>query len=198
MEPAVEILFTFQEDIRAWSPRKDEPFSFRRDVWEASLGKNTAVEAVLSELDERSDRAEKIRRSDVHGMALRAASSDEERARQVFVASMMWGYGSQITRYNRMSNLGEILRGSELDSVLRSTNSALLQGDLHSAYLSFLRSNKTALTGIGPAFFTKYLYFAGAETVPDGCPPPLILDNLVARSLSWLLGSIHLYVDLAL
>ena len=41
-------------------------------------------------------------------------------------------------------------------------------------------NNKTALSDLGPAFFTKYLYFAGAGSAVHRCS---ILDENVAMSL---------------
>lgn len=198
MEPALQILFSFQGDIRTSSRQKDDAFSFRRDVWEAAFAQNPSVAAVLSTLDASGERTEQIRRSDVHRIAGRSAISDEAWSRQVFVAALMWGYGGQIKRYRYLENIERALGALEpLDSVLMSVTGALDRGDIEAAYGAFLTTRGgPAIRGLGPAFFTKILYFAGAKRVPPGCAPPLILDALVARALSWLLGTFHLYVDL--
>lgn len=198
MEPALQILLSFQDDIRKSSPKGDDPFFFRREVWEAALPQNLSVQAVLSVLDAGGERTEQIRRSHVHRIARRSTPSDEEWARQVFVAALMWGYGGQIKRYRYLENIKNALDAPEpLDSVLKSVTGALDRGDLEAAYGAFLTPRGgTTVKGLGPAFFTKVLYFAGASRRRTGCPPPLILDALVARALSWLLGTFHLYVDL--
>jgi hypothetical protein len=41
--------------------------------------------------------------------------------------------------------------------------------------------------GLGPAFFTKFLYFVGYDHTPEG-PRPLILDQYVAKGLNDIRG----------
>jgi hypothetical protein len=51
------------------------------------------------------------------------------------------------------------------------------------AYSRFLRGGESNVTWLGPAFFTKLLYFAGFDRTPG--PQPLILDRFVAKTLGW-------------
>ena len=56
------------------------------------------------------------------------------------------------------------------------------EADLRSAYQRFNSASPTHLRGLGPAFFSKVLYFAGYRRGAGGVQP-LILDGRVARHL---------------
>lgn len=92
------------------------------------------------------------------------------------MASYVWGQG--LTGYGP-HRLAEILAEPGLADCLAQAAEALRS---HGAVASYgvLRG---AIKGLGPAFFTKLLYFLGPAggTVPP--PAPLILDMRVARVL---------------
>lgn len=97
------------------------------------------------------------------------------------LASLMWGYGMQIRRYNYMHDLA-LLFDDDFSERLVECEEALSNGSLPDAYERLI-----GIRGVGPAFFTKLLYFIGRS---DGHPAiyPLILDTLVVESLGWLTG----------
>jgi hypothetical protein len=57
---------------------------------------------------------------------------------------------------------------------------ALSRSDPEQAYNTLFPHDRTAISYLGPAFFTKYLYFAGAGDAEHPC---LILDSRVASAL---------------
>ena len=119
---------------------------------------------------------QQISRSDIASLA-----ADSENARKVFLATMLWGYGTvgygayrtsiMLDDENSRNAIGESFR---LVSV----------GKYIEAYKMFV------LPRCGAAFFTKYFYFVGLGTKVD--PLPLILDSVVANSL------VQLGVDISL
>lgn len=93
---------------------------------------------------------------------------------------LAWGSGSS-RRHNhkRLS----ALTGADADinrELLVSAARDARQGDVRGAYSSLIRSGGGVIPGLGPAFFTKFLYFAGGG---EGEVPCLILDARVSRSL---------------
>ncbi|MTD54448.1 8-oxoguanine DNA glycosylase OGG fold protein [Amycolatopsis pithecellobii] len=110
-------------------------------------------------------------------------------ATHLAVAALAWGYGirgygpyrtARILRHERAArHLDEALTG------LRTTPEAAVEG-----YRAFLTTAK--LPGLGPAFFTKILYFAGYRR-GQGEVQPLILDSVVASRLPEEAGAARRY-----
>ena len=97
--------------------------------------------------------------------------------RQLFLASMIWGYGTVGYGAYR-SRL--MLDTPDASRTIGNTLDLLAAGKISLAYDGF------NLNRCGSAFFTKFFYFAG-----QGCPTsqsPLIFDSRVATSLKRLLG----------
>jgi hypothetical protein len=65
-------------------------------------------------------------------------------------------------------------------ALLRTALQSARAGAVADAYSCLIRRGGGAIPGLGPAFFTKLLYFAGAG---DPSHPCLILDARVAASL---------------
>lgn len=92
--------------------------------------------------------------------------------------SMAWGTGSRRRQVHRR------MRAAAADPhryVEALTNAAeLSRTDPEKAYALLYPGDRTLIPFLGPAFFTKFLYFAGA-----GAPthPSLILDSRVATAL---------------
>ena len=107
---------------------------------------------------------------------VRAAVQD----RRVFIASLMWGYGTSIGRRGVLKYISPVLADSQLPTSLAICR-AKIGVDLAGAYEAL-----TWMVGVKSAFFTKYLYFLGRITGAVRCP--LILDTNVADSLAVLTG----------
>lgn len=89
---------------------------------------------------------------------------------------LAWGSGSKL-RLNRRR-----LDGISKDPAAALRHAARLsRTDPEAAYQHLAHGADTHLPYLGPAFFTKYLYFAGAGTCDR---PSVILDSRVAHALS--------------
>lgn len=102
---------------------------------------------------------------------------------ELLVASFVWGVGpvgygpSRLSKLLTSSSIGRAL--DEAIAELRADEA----GDERpavSAYRSLLLEHH--IRGLGPAFFTKFLYFAGKAIEVEG-PKPLILDAVLARAV---------------
>ncbi|GAA2025538.1 hypothetical protein WDZ16_10290 [Pseudokineococcus marinus] len=128
--------------------------------------------------DEHKPRWHRISRSDVAHLAADHTAPGRVR---LLVAAYVWGTGSSGFLFGRntrwlKSDLGDV--GGRLTSAAH----VLLTQGAGAAYSSMLRGGDNAVAYVGPAFFTKYLYFtASGVTVPG--PRPLILDRRVASAL---------------
>ncbi|NKG19892.1 hypothetical protein HED64_04095 [Paeniglutamicibacter sp. ANT13_2] len=103
---------------------------------------------------------------------------------EFYVAVCSWGVGNKARDvYRRVAPLRHPDAGKRL---LRGIKK--LQGPGGSAIAGYdaFRSTDTAyLTGLGPAFFTKLLYFAAREPTTDHNGHPLILDQRIAKAIGW-------------
>ncbi|MFD3717574.1 hypothetical protein [Streptomyces sp. NPDC058674] len=114
-----------------------------------------------------------LSRAEVVAVARRAAEGGEWSA--LLVASYVWGQGR--TGYGP-HRLRAVLAQSAVDDVLAAAAAALKAAGATDAY----RVLCDAIPGLGPAFFTKFLYFL--DLVQDGpAPRALILDRRVARAV---------------
>jgi hypothetical protein len=75
--------------------------------------------------------------------------------------------------------LKEVLRGVPVEAALAHAVTTLADDGAVAAY----RQLRGAIQGLGPAFFTKFLYFAGDALTDVPRPRPLILDQRIARVL---------------
>jgi hypothetical protein len=101
---------------------------------------------------------------------------------QLATAALAWGFG--VRGYGRFRT-GRVLDqdpdGARLAGALEYLRAEEIPpGVLVDAYVRFHTSHR--LRGLGPAFFTKILYFAGYRRGRPGLQP-LILDAVVARRL---------------
>lgn len=82
-----------------------------------------------------------------------------EAFREALVATYVWGKGKRGTRAGSgPSSLHNILVAEGLDATLGAAVTALHAHDAQQAYAAL----RGSIPGLGPAFFTKFLYFAGA------------------------------------
>lgn len=99
-------------------------------------------------------------------------STGSESACKVFLASMLWGYGTVGYGAYRTSIM---LENENSRKIIEESFRLVSVGRYIDAYKMF------ALPKCGSAFFTKYFYFVGLGTKVT--PLPLILDSVVANSL---------------
>ncbi|MGW0844519.1 8-oxoguanine DNA glycosylase OGG fold protein [Streptomyces sp. NPDC002787] len=127
-------------------------------------------------LDRARTEASPVSRDDVTA-ATREAVERGEWA-EALVASYVWGQGR--TGYGP-HRLKEILAESAVKATLATAGAGLREEGPVAAY----RSLRGAVKGLGPAFFTKFLYFLDRATDGPTAPGPraLILDQRVARVL---------------
>ncbi len=122
-----------------------------------------------------------VSRGQVMDVASRCATSGDWR--HLLVASYVWGYGvvgygpSRLRRVLKNAEDGQALTRAvtELGSDARNEDSGAVR-----AYR--VLSGKGHIAYFGPAFFTKFLYFAGQAVQVDG-QKPLILDAVMAGAV---------------
>ncbi|MFF8431685.1 hypothetical protein ACF07Y_42460 [Streptomyces sp. NPDC016566] len=103
-----------------------------------------------------------------------------EAFREALVATYVWGKGKRGTPGGSgPATLHKILAFDNLDTALAAAVTALREHGAPQAYAAL----KGQAPGLGPAFFTKFLYFAGLALEPVPGMRPLILDQVLARRL---------------
>lgn len=118
-----------------------------------------------------------ISRQDLFRLADGALESDDAMLTLLW-NTLAWGSGTK-NRNNR-TRVQAIAEGPTRQVGLLREAAYLSRADPESAYALLYRWPRPAIRGLGPAFFTKILYVAGAGA-PDH--PSLILDARVARAL---------------
>ncbi|MFF0483594.1 hypothetical protein [Streptomyces sp. NPDC004435] len=106
--------------------------------------------------------------------AVRAAERSENWA-EAFVATQVWGYGDRGYGPHRTC---QVLARPGVEAVLTEAVSLLVDRGAVAAY-----ERLDTLHGLGPAYFTKFLYFAGQALSDMKGPRPLILDSVLAGVL---------------
>ncbi|MGW3404793.1 8-oxoguanine DNA glycosylase OGG fold protein [Streptomyces zhihengii] len=106
--------------------------------------------------------------------AVRCAARSESWA-EAFVATQVWGYGRAGYGPCRTS---QVLAQPKAEVVFAEAVRLLVDEGAVAAY-----DMLNTLDGLGPAFLTKFLYFAGQALPEVRGPLPLILDRVVAGVL---------------
>lgn len=96
---------------------------------------------------------------------------------KLFIASMMWGYGTVGYAAYRTCKM---ISSACFTSTIRRTYDLLQKGKVQEAY------DAIDIPFCGSAFFTKFFYFSGYAIKDQFCY--LILDSMVAKCLERLLG----------
>lgn len=151
------------------------PIRFSSARWRDALQPWWPEDAPHDDLIERAD-------------LFRIAGEWRHGSRQVtdlFVLTMAWGYGNVgYGRYRtrRMLTTDDVV--GRLETALAPLRSPALTtpDQLADVYRSLGWYGSARIRGLGPAFFTKLLYFAGYRYGEVGLQP-LILDRRVARAL---------------
>ena len=129
-------------------------------------------------LDAGKPRWHRIARRDVAALAIDSTPTGRVR---LLVAAYAWGTGSSGFLLGRNTRW---LKGDlhEVGIRLATAAQTLQEGGAGAAYSSMLHGGPAAVAYIGPAYFTKYLYFAASSVTVPGLRP-LILDRRVASAL---------------
>ncbi|WP_347876819.1 8-oxoguanine DNA glycosylase OGG fold protein [Rhodococcoides fascians] len=117
----------------------------------------------------------RLKRSDIFHLASRC-TDDPEVARAVLWASLAWGEGTRAFR--NPGRVRSFLMDRDRNSDLLVQAADISLSDPEAAYQALFRQIKH----LGPAFFTKFLYFAGGGNASHPC---LILDARVAAALKY-------------
>jgi hypothetical protein len=105
-----------------------------------------------------------------------------EEAVQFYVAVCAWGAGKKARLVGRRVR---VLRESQDAGVRLLAGIRLAEDSPVGAYTGWRTGGEHRLLHLGPAFFTKVIYFAGwPEHEPDRIPKPLILDQYVAAAFN--------------
>jgi hypothetical protein len=117
-------------------------------------------------------------RSQVFDTARRLRNGDDsdEAVLSLLWHALAWGTGRRYRQNERRINA---MRSQDNVNLLRNAAKAST-ADPRAAYSMLIRPGGGRIDGLGPSFFTKFLYFAGAG-VPDH--PCAILDANVAKAL---------------
>lgn len=127
----------------------------------------------------------RITRGDARSVA--AAGHESGQWLPLLVASFIWGQG--LNGYGP-ARLGRILKGrrsaktrptERIEESLSVAVEVLRREGTRRAYTSL--RHECPIPHLGPAFFTKFLYFAGLETPDVRGPQPLILDRRLAHQM---------------
>ena len=101
-----------------------------------------------------------------------------------YVAVCSWGVGNKARDvYRRVAPLRHPDAGERLLLGIKTLQK--LGGTAMAAYEAFSSTDTAYLSGLGPAFFTKLLYFAAGEPTTGYNEHPLILDQRIAKAIDW-------------
>jgi hypothetical protein len=116
-----------------------------------------------------------------------AYALQREAFREALVATYVWGKGKRGTPGGSgPATLHKILAFHGLDTALATAVTALREHGAPQAYATL----QGQVPGLGPAFFTKFLYFTGIAVPPARGPRPLILDRVLSRRLRQLAAAV--------
>lgn len=168
-----------QESMR-WSPSR----------WAERFESLTGIDAFLRDLS-----SEPLDRASVGRHV--TASQEHGRTDLAFVAAMAWGYGPAGYGPYRTARVllaadGDGPNGHVLDRLRTATLVAREHGAVAGYYT--LNNQPGRVRFLGPAFFTKWLYFTTAVVGPDDPGAAPILD---LRVRNWIAenGGVHLRLD---
>ncbi|WSM11023.1 hypothetical protein OHB49_02530 [Streptomyces sp. NBC_01717] len=105
-----------------------------------------------------------------------------EGRRHLLVAALVWGTGTKAQSVNRRARIFEHSSPADIDARLDEALNVLRERGAADGYWAF--NNDQRIPHLGPAFFTKVLYFAGHNnSASSAVYRPVILDSVVSRAL---------------
>lgn len=150
--------------------RKLKPDAASFEIHEASWTEYFAKDADVMRLVKKFRRG--ISRDKVVACAPKGKKPSYLQLRPLFIAAVMWGYGSNGYGAWRARKM---LRDPKIKQVLPLSCRHILDGELEAARKSFV------LSWCGPSFYTKFFHFAGRAN--NLRPMPLVLDSRVVDTL---------------
>lgn len=122
-----------------------------------------------------------LSRGDLFAMGTKVKTAQD--AVNFYVAVCSWGAGTKARDiYRRIPTLSEPDVGKKLLGGIMLARDPHVEAE--DAYRAFWTSKQYRIKGLGPAFFTKLLYFAAGPTDSQKMRH-LILDQKVATSIGW-------------
>lgn len=148
--------------------------------WNDGLDQHHLPGGPLREIDEAgrstSTGYARISRQQIFDLAV-GCDQDPVAAQRMLWHAVAWGSGLKPQlNHRRMQSVRDLPAAGEL--LMAAAH--LARFDPVGAYALLYPGNRTAIGSLGPAFFTKYLYFAGRSAPRH---PSLILDRVVSNSL---------------
>jgi len=175
---------------------------FDRARWIPLLPDSTWWPTVLDECPD-VGRWPRVDRRAVFNIASQADTA--EGRRHLLVAALVWGTGTKAQSVKRRARVFEHSSPADIDARLSEALDVLRARGATDAYWAF--NNDQRVPHLGPAFFTKVLYFAGHDRI-TALHRPVILDSVVSRALKandavdtswpengWTTDQYRLYVD---
>jgi hypothetical protein len=124
----------------------------------------------------------RIDRAELFSMAAASPSSPEELL-NFYVGICAWGTGTKAQRVARV--IKPLNQPGLLEALGRSFKASRNSNPIE-AFRRLNTDGEDRVKGFGPAFFTKWLYFAAYDVLKDsGQEVPLILDDKVSKALGW-------------
>lgn len=157
-----------------------DPPTIGPDWWRRELERRSLPQVVRT-FDHHGEQF--LTRSDLFRLGSSAARPDaDDDALLTFLWHVLaWGTGSgQRGNRQRVAAFADPEDRQRNVALLRAALHAAAEGDPGTAYSTLIRPGRAAIRGLGPAFFTKALYFASEGTAGTRC---LILDARVAGNL---------------
>ncbi|KDF02193.1 hypothetical protein Y900_025485 [Mycolicibacterium aromaticivorans JS19b1 = JCM 16368] len=148
-------------------------FSVDRRWWTVELTTHGLDDTILGD---------HISRGDIFNIA-GPALVEPAAALRLLWNTLAWGSGD--SQRNNKARIASIAANRDSIAALLQEAARLSRIDPRAAYDLLRPNNKTAIGELGPAFFTKYLYFAGGGAAHHRC---CILDRNVAASLNHTCG----------
>lgn len=155
-------------------------FPVNRRWWTAELTKHGLDDTILGD---------SITRGDIFNIA-EPALDDPAAALTLLWNALAWG--SDGSQRNNKARIASIAADPDSAGALLQQAARLSREDPRAAYELLRPNNTTAIKDLGPAFFTKYLYFAGGGHAHHRC---CILDRNVAASLNRTCGWMSLPIN---
>jgi hypothetical protein len=153
----------------------DHSISFNSNTWKKVFQDDSDFQSIIRDFPEH------LCRSDVGNFA-KLAFEKGQSIRKVFLATMIWGYGTVgYGAYRTSKMLGE----KYSYDLIKSSFNFVMEGNYIAAYETL------SLPWCGSAFVSKFLYFSGLGN--NISPLPLILDSVVSNSLEKLGLDISLF-----